>query len=402
MGRPLSSSDQVPGQGHFKYGLRSDAKRQKSSAQDALETIANSLLVSLPHELLTVIVSKFVSQQSACGNLALACKALQHIAFELIVQTSVTGPKIAQQIQSCPNLKHIKLVGPVFLEELKSLAQATNLRELDLSKAEGLSDAHFKVIGRMTKLTHLNVAGYSQGDDVELSHLRNLTRLNFLDLSNWRNTTDTGLENLKNFVHLKELKLAGLFEISDQGLEHLSNLPELVSLVLNGCDKIKSLDALNTMVKLKNLSLCDCIELVDFKVLKKMPQLVLLDLSGCEGFKLDTGEQLGKLTELKVLHLTKCNGVSPQGLETLVNNKNLQTLFLADCEGLTDQNLGKLVGLEKLTYLDLSENPKLTDIACLSELKALREVDVYDCIGLSLAAIQALQKKRPSLQVEHQ
>ena len=88
----------------------------------------------------------------------------------------------------------------------------------------------------LTQLEGLDLTECSISDD-GLERLQVLPNLRWLDLSNCEVITDQGLANLAPLTGLEYLDLAGC-SVTDAGLAHLAGLKNLRYLNFEGCDKI--------------------------------------------------------------------------------------------------------------------------------------------------------------------
>ncbi len=114
-------------------------------------------------------------------------------------------------------------------DDLRRISRLPCLERLCLDTADGLTDADFAHLGRMTGLERLFLADTQIGD-AGVAHLAGLTKLRYLSLANTK-ITDAGLIQLNNLQHLKMLELSDT-GITDAGLKHLRHLKGAATIYL--------------------------------------------------------------------------------------------------------------------------------------------------------------------------
>ena len=269
------------------------------------------------------------------------------------------------------------------IANISALRELTNLVELDLSN-NSLTD--ISALRELTGLRVLFLGGNGLGNEA-LESLRELTQLNVLWLDE-NNITDisaldglTGLEQLllrrndisslepiSSMTRLSELSVS---ENAISDLQPLSGLRELTILYAS-YNAISDLTPLSEMALLTDLQLIGN-EISDITSLSSLTRLRTLLLSDNH---ISDISALGGMTQLSALDLHNNPLLSLEPLAGIVSltQLNLNNTGVVDIEPLS--------GLKRLTLLTISDNGGLRDIALLSSLTGLRELDLaYDDIG---------------------
>jgi Leucine-rich repeat (LRR) protein len=134
----------------------------------------------------------------------------------------------------------------------------------------------------------------------------------------------------------------------------------------------------------------------------------LADMKGLKYLSLDeclfvSDEGIANLKGMKnlvELHLWSTS-VRSAGLDVIAGLTSLETLNLDKVE-VTDDDLAKLKALKNLEWLNLSST-LISDagLAHLQELPQLKTLIVEFCTDVSPAAIEALQKANPDLEITY-
>ena len=162
----------------------------------------------------------------------------------------------------------------------------------------GITDVGLASLAQLSNLRNLNLSGCTGITDEGLASLAQLTSLRTLFLSGCTSITDAGLASLASLQHLKYLKLSGCTGITDEGLASLAQLKRLGTLYLSGCTGITG---------------------VGLAPLAQLPNLQLLKLSGCTGITDERLESLAQLSQLYLLDLSGCTGITRNALNKLRN-----------------------------------------------------------------------------------
>lgn len=227
------------------------------------------------------------------------------------------------------------------------LAQAKNLKKLNLDGAKNVGEAEIADVAqlailedlkldgvplsgitaplsRLTAMRHLSLLRCELTDD-DLAFLAHMPELRSLNLSINRNLKGSSLKHIAGAKHLQHLQL-GLTAVTDESIAPVAGLVELESLDLGSPNVTDAgLVYLSQMTKMKRLSFSN-IKGTGLKHLREMKELTDIDF----GYNLDfTGE----------------------GLEELAHIPGITELYLG-WTGITDDGcaqLKKLSGLERLT-----------------------------------------------------
>jgi Leucine-rich repeat (LRR) protein len=174
----------------------------------------------------------------------------------------------------------------------------------------------------------------------------------------------------------------------------LSQCNNLEELSLTGVGMIKFSSDLNTVGKLKDLTLVSNKIPILGKDLGKLTQLEKLTITDCNVLKLEESS-IGKLTNLKFLKLDR-NRIEklPDDISNLIN---LEILDLSD-NNLTD--ITSLTPLAKLWYLNIVNNQVVkVNIANMIQMKSLKKLRISKAV-LSSENILTLRNSLPNLVIE--
>lgn len=116
-------------------------------------------------------------------------------------------------------------------DEFRYLAPLSALKELDLTEAEGTTDAAMAHLGKLAGLTKLQM-GDGQCTGAGLRHLEKLKDLVHLDLGWALNVDDSGMPSVVKLQKLEFLNLSAS-KVTDAGIALLARLPNLKELQLN-------------------------------------------------------------------------------------------------------------------------------------------------------------------------
>lgn len=166
--------------------------------------------------------------------------------------------------------------------DFKFLSMMNKLKRLQLIAFDNNRNEKFRLIGQPeTKGVYLNNYDVILNDG--LIHLKMLTNLKYLDLSTCNRLTDVGLEHIKDLIKLKILILTRCKRITDDGLIHLKKLIQLKILNVAGCGKITDdgLINLNGLTQLKSLNVISCKRITGrgFQYIQELKNLKKLTIS---------------------------------------------------------------------------------------------------------------------------
>lgn len=162
--------------------------------------------------------------------------------------------------------------------------------------------------------------------------------------------------------------------------------------------------------------------------LAKCPNLSLLVVSGNNSLHDRDLHPIANLANLSTFICSKCGSLKGEALNHWVQGNNLEFLDISNCEDfeakyltanlpkftnlkklkistlkLKDEDLGPLPKLTKLEVLDLSGNQALTDktLTVLSQMPALKEVNLKGVKGITLEGLLQLRSALPGLDIQH-
>jgi len=157
----------------------------------------------------------------------------------------------------------------------------------------------------------------------------------------------------------------------------MGKLPGLRKLLLRDNRLLDTIERLDRLTELEELTITNCSRLTELPGLGKLTKLASLCIYGCSSLTALPG--LDKLTRLTALFLYECDSLTAlPGLEKLTS---LTSLNLSDCSKLTSlPGVEKLIGL---TYLNLFGCSGLTALPGLENLTGLTSLDLSHCRGLA-------------------
>ena len=215
------------------------------------------------------------------------------------------------------------------------LAEAKELRRLDLTMVRGVTDESLGLIVGLPALQDLSLDNCRSVTNRGLSHvakLKNLRRINLVSTQ----VDDAGLAVLANAQNLETLNLK-FTKVKGDGFAHLATLPKLASLTLN--------PNRNTADKTK------------------------LNLNAL-------GKGFVALKELEI----GGNRIANEHLAPLANLKNLEGISFRTIgyTQITDAGLVSLAGLSKLREINLNGSVKVTDVGIghFAKLMHLQKIDL--------------------------
>ena len=147
----------------------------------------------------------------------------------------------AEEIHTVNNLEAIRHLSPDVTvlkgdglgdPEIMAIASLPQLRELDLSGCEEVTDGSVSELRRLFSLEKLDLSFCNQITDASLIVLAGLPALRFLNLNWCYGVTDAGLSALGQCQTLESLSLWSCEDVTDAGVEALASLPALRTLEL--------------------------------------------------------------------------------------------------------------------------------------------------------------------------
>lgn len=163
------------------------------------------------------------------------------------------------------------------------------------------------------------------------------------------------------------------------------HLPALEALDVSGCGALADASHISQLSNLRSLKLSHCNKLISEPGMAQictLSQLEHLHISGVARLTDRCAMQLAKLTSLRVLNVSGCCSLTPDGVGAV-------------CVGADG------VGASTLQVLDLSCCSEITDAVFthISDLPALRSVNVASCNQLSRSAKRKFKEDHPNCDV---
>ena len=208
-------------------------------------------------------------------------------------------------------------------------------------------------------------------------------------------------------ANLKVLDLRGSQGLTDRGLMQLQDLSSIEVVLLDHCHSLvgRGLVALAVSHRLHTLSLANCRRLTDEAVINisHLMSLEALSLDGCRCITDRALMALANLYDLRKLDLSQCDLISDEGIEHLQDLEHLEELSLGWCRQLTDTGLGHLTNhsgrATTMRVLRLARCP-ISDrgVRYLGRLRALEELDLNGCTGISSLVLGDVVSELPNLE----
>ena len=215
----------------------------------------------------------------------------------------------------------------------------------------------------------------------ELERVCRFRELKTLDLSHCQQITDAGLEHVTKLQHLETLNLDGCHRISVIGIKHISGIPSLTELDISQ-SRLNLPDVMSELARLPNLRKLEIrnVRGLNTRGLEHFTQLHYLDLSTSHGGIND--DNLRNLAPLKELRFLNLNGSRNWGA-----NKALTDEGLAHLEGLS-----KLEFLGLFGHFNLTESAYNSLFKNLVSLKRLEMGFNWPLKGTGLAVPESLEE----------
>lgn len=302
-------------------------------------------------------------------------------------------------------------------QEIKLLAECSDLRQLNLRECKQVSDVGLSFLSQgcprlaelnlkrselpfrvsdvallqlaqgCQNLVSLNLHGCEMISDTGLSWLANWSKeLKNLDISNCSKITNKGIRHIgEGCQKLKTITLLNLKRVSDVGIRCIATgCPTLESLnatglvmLSDGVDRSHGLEGIQALGKskcaihMKRLVLhgCTLISKLSLRAISNLVNLEVLDLSGCSKLTLDGISGIGKACR-RLVHISLANCgdcVTDATVESLVVNcKSMTSANLSYCPRVGERALKALSRCVMLHSLDLTGCSGVTDQAILS------------------------------------
>ncbi|CAI0473743.1 unnamed protein product [Linum tenue] len=291
----------------------------------------------------------------------LELERLKNLRVLRLCRTEITKLKVGGDIGMLPHLKEIDFRFTRLTEVPPGISKLHSLEILDVTACrrsdiespvclmemlppnlKRLAIVSFTLSTQLPPLlTHLEV-----GHSMQLERLSN----NLASLS-------------KNLTELR-LYVVGIFEIHGLG-----ELTALETLDIDDAPNLRTLDGLQRLVLLKELSISGCQEVVEVRGLDGLESLHTLEIVVCKSIR--KLPDLSGLRELEWLCLDGCTQLTEvPGLGRL---ESLEYLSMAGCSSI--KRLPDLSGLNNLTTLNVRKCPKLKELKGLERLEMLQVVE---------------------------
>ena len=337
---------------------RAETRKDGSPLQPAvLDLTGNPNLVSLEgtsnfHSLRSINVVDCPQLRSANGLTGLP----------LLIEVRLThNPQLVDvsAIRDLPSLITVDLSACGLIESIDSLEGLPDLRNLYLSSCRNLTQLD---LSRFPKLEQLYLDSCSKL--VEIEGLSSLTQLTDLDISNCHGiTTLDGLENLKS------LQVFDLRSVELEDFSIIGKLPNLMTLRLGGQADLTSLLPFAPLSSLQEIHLEACPQLAS---LEGMPKSVEQYAGFVRCNSLKTLDGIESAQELKVLDMSYSENL--EDISAIASLKNLAQLSLVGCELITD--VDQLVENTQLKFVRLGGSG-VTPAKLETLKKALKET-IFD------------------------
>ncbi|XP_031564071.1 F-box/LRR-repeat protein 14-like [Actinia tenebrosa] len=315
-------------------------------------------------------------------------------------------------LEDCINVTHVGF--KALIKQLKYL------ETLHLTWCERLTDGCLKTLSdSCPKLSCLKLASC---DWVTFSGIQYITQklkhIKTLDLNNSHKIDDDCIRHVAEQLDLQTLDITGIPSLTRETIAFSARkLNGLKRLSFGGgefyfvseCEQLEEMfDEISKLTQLEYFTFDvfdekydKDIELCIISLLKKLPNLKLLDLGSIKSIGKETGNTIADcMPELTSLTLSS-HMISDNSISTFSTRlKKLKTLDLRSCS-VSDHGIKAIAtGLHDLESLTLSSHPKLTDVGVKDiarNLKSLTSLDLMSCGKLTDDAVEVIAKEMSQL-----
>jgi len=358
--------------------------RKRARFVDDATALDDSPFAKLPAELLAHVLEKLPHADRMRASLS--CRRFANVLREsrshlLFRRAQVMSPHALRDVLRSHHRASRVRVRTTDGGLAALVAEAPDLRELDLSRSDSLTAAGLTQLRNLRALECLSLCDCPAVTDSSVAHLAGLSSLRRLSLS-YCTLTDAGVEELcARLPQLTHLSLWGCYRITDEALRHIGTLRHLAQLDLWGCFQLRS-----GLVHLRSLQ-----------------RLRSLNLQGCRMLQSDGARALASL-QLTELNLSGCVALCNASLSVALSTQHcLRSLAVRSVPWLTADALPTLCSLAALQHLDLSHCPALQaerdDFDHLLKLPTLKHLNLQNC-HLSVARCLAEHPDLPSGRLE--
>jgi len=277
--------------------------------------------------------------------------------------------KFCQIYKNDKIISKIKIIGDNFWDsDLEFIFNLKELKYLDISGSELITNCGIEKLKSLTNLTHLSLKSLTDIDNTCIHLvLKYLTKLNYLNLNSCSQITDSGLKALTKLSDLTHLDLGNCSQITDLGLESIDKFEYLNYLDISGYIHLYK-DDYTSGIRPQFY----CVTDDSLKHIGRLSNLTHLVLSQITDFSPEGFYEIGRLSHLKYLDISYCD-ITEDYMDMLTNLTELTYLNLS-CGLITE--LDFIIRLTNLIHLDLSNCRKLFickfhQIATLTKLKVL-------------------------------
>lgn len=199
-----------------------------------------------------------------------------------------------------------------------------------------------------------------------------------VELFSTRGISDQQLKRLASSfampTYVTTVKLESIYGLKD--LSSIACFIHVSTLEVSNCPYLSDISALSSLLNISALSLTGCPELSDISPVSRHYTLSSLDLSMCQNISGLSLLHLSGLLRLKSLDLGGCSRLDD--LSGLVHLTNLISLDISHCKSL--RNIAKLSCLQSLKNIDISHT-RFTDLTPIASLQNLATLEMRGCEG---------------------
>lgn len=265
-----------------------------------------------------------------------------------------------------------------------------HLQHLDLSKCSFLQD--IRPVAELTELRFLDVSGCSLVKPPDLGKLQRLQQLHMRGCLMVERIPSLG--QLTALLHLDCSGCANISAVDDMG-----KLPSLTTLLLHGCSNLRSVPSLSSLVALRHLDLSEC-RSIGCPNLSALSLLTVLCLAGAENVWADICADLAELSSNSSSSTSSSNAShrTSTGTSTTSVGAAYEAASAAAAPAVHEPGAAAaevpalpewLCSLQWLMRLELSDLGRLP--AGLGQLQALQELHLQEMSFLTVLPVSATQ-----------
>ncbi|MEX1013281.1 MAG: hypothetical protein WD595_03450 [Waddliaceae bacterium] len=201
--------------------------------------------------------------------------AKEKSASHIDLSNCMIGDMQLKEVAEIESLRSIDLHESSFFgTSLVHLSKLRSLERINLRGCGTLEDEDLKFLSDHPNLRDLDISECDRITDIGIGHLAGLINLQSLDLTACLKVTDEGIKIVSALKQLEHLQLMGLENITDESLEYLANLPNLQTLDLMLCTQVteKGLVKLAVLEDLDSVSILYC-EAISEEIIESVKNL---------------------------------------------------------------------------------------------------------------------------------